>query len=182
MPILPTLEETERFWALIEDAWAPLPADVLAARDALIARAPGQVMTAETATVEGAMDDMLDNLRAVFRFEDYPAGELVAMDRVLERALYLIDREDIHDVTDGSDDGFLYARGFIVAMGKRFYGAVLEDPDMAIDSAECESMCYLPAQVHNDRFGAYPETDSDISRESNSNGEGWGGEIEIEES
>jgi hypothetical protein len=34
---------------------------------------------------------------------------------VLERTLYDIDRADIQAVTDGSDDGFLYARGFVVA-------------------------------------------------------------------
>jgi hypothetical protein len=29
---------------------------------------------------------------------------------------------------------------------------------MANKGAECEVMCYLPANVHNDRYGDYPET------------------------
>jgi hypothetical protein len=61
--------------------------------------------------------------------------ELTSLDRVVERKLYDLDREDVHEVTDGSDDGFLYARGFIVAMGKDFYGAVLANPSVAGDAS-----------------------------------------------
>ncbi len=44
----------------------------------------------------------------------------MAFDRMLERKLplYNVDRQEIQEVTDGSDDGFLYARGFIVALGE----------------------------------------------------------------
>ena len=51
---------------------------------------------------------------------ELPGGELTSLDRVLERKLYDIDRADVQAVTDGSEDGFLYARGFIVAMGRDF--------------------------------------------------------------
>jgi hypothetical protein len=67
-----------------------------------------------------------------------PGDELTSLDRVLERKLYDIDRTDIQAVTDGSDDGFLYARGFIVAMGRDFYDAVVGDPQVAVLDAECE--------------------------------------------
>ncbi len=50
--------------------------------------------------------DLLDKL---------PAEELLAFDRILERNQYDIDCAEIHENIDGSDDGFLYARGFIVA-------------------------------------------------------------------
>ncbi|HEX7703891.1 MAG TPA: hypothetical protein VF403_24285 [Kofleriaceae bacterium] len=76
-------------------------------------------------------------------------------------------------VTDGSDDGFLYARGYIVALGKAFYDAVRANPEIAISDSEFESMCYLPAHVHEERFGGFPKTGSGISRETGSNGEGW---------
>src|SRR5262245_17068655 len=66
--------------------------------------------------------------------------DLVDMDRVLERKLYDIDREDIQAVTDGSDDGFLYCRGLIVALGRDFYEAVVANPAMAVPDGECESM------------------------------------------
>jgi hypothetical protein len=35
----------------------------------------------------------------------------------------------------------LYARGFIVAMGRDFYDAVAGDPEVAVHHAECEEMC-----------------------------------------
>jgi hypothetical protein len=79
----------------------------------------------------------------------------------------------VQEVTDGSDDGFLYARGFIVALGKAFYDAVVANPEMAICDAECEEICYLPTHVHEERFGAWPETGSGISRESCTNRAGW---------
>lgn len=168
---LPTPAEEARFWSLLEDAWSTQGKEANAARRALATRDPEE--DADTAPVEEALDGMIESLRAAFAFADFPREELLAMDRVLERKLYQIDRKDVHEVTDGSDDGFLYARGFIVAMGKAFYDAVDANPQLAVLDAECEVMCYLPAHVHNDRFGDFPETGSNISRESSSNGPGW---------
>jgi hypothetical protein len=104
---------------------------------------------------------------------ELPGGELTSLDRVLERKLYDIDRADIQAVTDGSEDGFLYARGFIVAMGRDFYDAVASDPEAAVLDAECEEMCYFFAHLYRDRFGEFPETGSGVSRESCSNATGW---------
>ncbi|NYF54811.1 hypothetical protein HDA35_000642 [Micromonospora purpureochromogenes] len=64
---------------------------------------------------------------------------------MVERKLHDIDREDVHEVTDGSDDGFLYCRGWIVALGRAFYEAVRADPAMAVLDADCEEMCYRDA-------------------------------------
>ena len=47
----------------------------------------------------------------------------------------IFDREEVHDVTDGSDDGFLYARGFILAAGRDFY-AVDADLRLAVLDAD----------------------------------------------
>ena len=80
---------------------------------------------------------------------------------------------DVQAVTDGSDDGFLYARGFIVAMGRDFYDAVTRNPQLAVMDAECEEMCYFFAHLYRARFGEFPETGSGISRESCSNLDGW---------
>jgi hypothetical protein len=93
--------------------------------------------------------------------------------RVVERKLFNLDREDVHEETDGSDDGFLYCRGFIVAVGQQFYDAVDADSAMAVLDAECEAMCYFFAHPHNERFGSYPNTESGISRESGRNPDGW---------
>ena len=169
--VLPTAAEETRFWSLIEDAWAAQSSAINAARLALAKREPGG--DDDAGEIEEALDGVEQGLRAVFENEDFPKAELVAMDRVLERKLYDIDRADIQAVTDGSDDGFLYARGFIVALGKAFYDAVRANPEMAICDAEFESMCYLPAHVYEERFGDFPETGSGISRESASNDAGW---------
>ena len=61
----------------------------------------------------------------------YPHDEPGHWVDILERKLYDIDRADIHERTDGSDDGFLYCRGFIVGMGQRYYEAVRTNPDVA---------------------------------------------------
>lgn len=101
------------------------------------------------------------------------AGELIALDRVVERKLWEIDRADVHAVLGGSDDGFLYARGFTVALGREFHGCVAGDPQMGAPWAECEEMCYFFAHLHHERFGAFPDTGSGISRESGQNLAGW---------
>jgi len=161
------------FWAMIEAAWKPRGAKVNAQRVALAKREPGEDEDDEldTEAVDAALDDVIEALRAAY--QQLSRDDLAAMDRVLERKLYDLDRQDIQAVTDGSDDGFLYARGYIVALGKDFYDAVLDNPEVAIIDAECEEMCYLPAHVHKDRFGAFPTGDKAISRETGSNKAGW---------
>jgi hypothetical protein len=163
----------ERFWDLIEAAWAPLGGEVGAARRALTTRdlTADVWEMSEISVVDKAMDAFLGNLEAAAR--DLPADELTDLDRVCERLLHDIDRADIHEVTDGSDDGFLYARGFIVAMGRDYYTAVAADPRVAILDADCESMCYFFAHLHHERFGTFPDTGSGISRESCTNHDGW---------
>lgn len=119
------------------------------------------------------MDTRLDDFLAALTglCQDMSATELTELDRVVERKLYDIDRADIQAVTDGSDDGFLYARGFIVALGRDYYTAVAGNPQLAI--CDCESMCYFFAHPHNKLYGSWPETGSGISRESCSNPVGW---------
>jgi Protein of unknown function (DUF4240) len=166
---LPSVEDDARFWALVEAAWAPCNAEANRMRRALAKRAPGLI--ADIPAVEDALPVFLGTLTDQCR--DLPGSELTSFDRVLERKLYDIDRADIQAVTDGSDDGFLYARGFIVAMGRDFYDAVASDAEMAVLGAECEEMCYFFAHLYRERFGEFPATGSGISRESCSNPAGW---------
>jgi hypothetical protein len=162
-------EGEARFWALLEAAWERGGAEVNRARLAAAGRAPGS--EPGLAAVEGALPVFLGALSD--QCSGLPGEELARLDRVLERRLYEIDRADIQAVTDGSDDGFLYARGFIVAMGKDFYDAVTRNPQLAVMDAECEEMCYFFAHRYRARFGEFPETGSGISRESCSNPDGW---------
>lgn len=149
---LPGTEDEARFWALLETAWARCTPEADRARQALAK--PGSSPAAGLAAIEPAVAVFLDHLAGLSR--RLPADEVASLDRVLERKLYDIDRVDIQRVTDGSDDGCLYARGFIVAMGRRFYNAVASNPDLAVPDAECEEMCYFFAHLYRERFGEFP--------------------------
>lgn len=167
MSTIPAAADESRFWHMIELAWERTGAEPNALRHALVGRANDD----EAYAVDEYLDAFCGHLRAMS--ESLSADELTALDRVLERKLCDIDRADIHEVTDGSDDGFLYCRGFIVAMGRDFYDAVVADPDVAVPDADCETMCYFFAHLHDERFGDFPDTGSGISRESTSNRAGW---------
>jgi hypothetical protein len=130
-----------RFWSMIEDAWVSTGGW----SDERKALAVGQLPDEQLADLVGALDDVIPSLRA--SLQRLNQDDLLVFDRILERKLWDIDRPEIQKFTDGSDDGFLYARGFIVAAGRDFYDAVKE------------------------RFGEMPR--SDITRESASNPAGW---------
>lgn len=166
MSKIPTEADEARFWNLIEAAWERVGAEESALRKAMIGREDQD----DDPGLSGHLDEFLEHLRVLS--EDLTASELTDLDRVLERKLYDIDREDVHEVTEGSDDGFLYARGYIVALGREFYEAVRTDPAVALE-ARCEEMCYFFAHLHEERFGDWPDTDSGISRETGRNTAGW---------
>jgi len=166
---VPAPEDEARLWALAETAWAPLGPEVRRARQELVVRPSGS--RADISVVAGALQLFLGILGG--HCHELPADALASLDRVVERKLWEIDRADIHAVTGGSDDGFLYSRGFVVAMGREFYDAVAGDPEMGVPFAECEEMCYFFAHLHRERFGDFPDTGSGISRASGSNLTGW---------
>jgi hypothetical protein len=169
--IEPTAAEEARFWALLEDAWAGLGPGPNEVRRALAARDVSVEPFEEAAELEEHLDRVLEALAGAC--VGLSSEELTALDRVAERKLHEIDRADVQAVTDGSDDGFLYARGFILALGREFYEAVVRDPRVAVQDAECEAFCYFFAHLHAEKFGDHPETGSGISRESVSNPAGW---------
>ena len=144
-PRLPTDDEESRLWSLLAEA---------------------------RSKADGSEETLLGALAELC--EDMSSAELTDLDRVVERKLYDIDRADIHAVIGGSDDGFLYARGFIVGSGREAYYAVLADPKAApTDDDELEGLCYFFAHLHDKKFGSWPETGSGISRESCRNAAGW---------
>jgi hypothetical protein len=158
--------DDKRFWSMIEEAWQDVE-DSAASRKKL-----AQGKLDEDAAMELAqqsVDGFVPALQA--SLEQLPKDELLEFDRILERKLYDIDRADIQEHTDGSDDGFLYARGFIVAAGQAYYEAVTKDPARAMMELECEDLCYLPVRVYSEKFGEMP--DSGISRETGFNKAGW---------
>jgi hypothetical protein len=78
--------------------------------------------------------------------------QLLDLDQMLERKLADLDRPEIHEVVEGSYDGFLYRRGFIVALGREFHAAVLADAETAVYDAECAELCFLFNQVLDERL------------------------------
>jgi hypothetical protein len=158
--------DENRFWSMIEVAWGA---------------AGGKAKARQRMTEGKASEELAYKLQEVLEEEVAPAlreqldalsaDELLAFDRVLERRMYDIDRADIHERTDGSDDGFLYCRGFIVGMGRAYYEAVSANPDRAVTDAECGEMCYISWHLHHDKFREVPP--SGISRETQSNAAGW---------
>jgi len=157
-----------RFWAMIEAAWQTAVGGQVKPRQKLAA---GKLSEEKGEELMEALEEVIPALRE--SLEQLPAPELLAFDRILERKLYDIDRAEIQEHTDGSDDGFLYARGFIVAAGKEYYDAVNAKPSVAMTDLECEEMCYLSAHVHEEKFGKFPSSSAGISRESCSNKAGW---------
>jgi hypothetical protein len=155
--------DEQRFWTLIVRAWPPIE----------------QAMTFRQMAFTGELQDsddfyriqklMLANLTDLLSKLD--ADELLTFDRILERKLYDIDRADIQEYTDGSDDGFLYCRGFIVSMGQEYYDLVKTDPSHALLDVEFEEFCYHPRWLYQEKYGPMPP--SDISRETGSNASGW---------
>lgn len=158
------MDET-RFWNLIETAWNAVGGKVKA-RQKL---AEGKLSEEKAEELLESLEEVIPALRE--QLGELSAADLLAFDRILERKLYEIDRAEIQEQTDGSDDGFLYARGFIVAAGKGYYDAVHTKPSVALMDLECEEICYLSTHVHEEKYGDVP--DSGISRESCSNKAGW---------
>jgi hypothetical protein len=154
--------DEKRFWSTIEKAWEGAEGSG-AARERLargeLDQGNAQQLAQQSWTVA------VPALQAAL--ECLPKDELLHFDRILERKLYDIDRSEIQEHTDGSDDGFLYCRGFIVAAGQGYYDAVNKEPSRALMDLECEDLCYLPVRVYSKKFGEMP--DSGISRESASN-------------
>lgn len=156
--------DESQFWKMIEDAWQVVGGKPKSRQKLL----SGKISENLAATLVDALDEVIPALSA--SLAKLNQHDLQAFDGILERKLYDIDRADIHEYTDGSDDGFLYARGFIVACGADYYRTVMANPAVATDN-ECEEICYLSWHLYSDLFGAMPS--SGISRESTSNHAGW---------
>jgi hypothetical protein len=54
-----------------------------------------------------ALEEVIPSLLATL--EQLSQNDLLAFDQILERKLFEIDRAEVQEQTDGSDDGFLYA-------------------------------------------------------------------------
>src|SRR5258707_12172178 len=95
-----------KFWTLIESAWNCAGGEKKA-RQRLAA---GKLSDERAEQLREVLEEVIPALRA--QLDKLPTDELLAFDRILERKLFDIDREEVQEHRDGSTDGFLYARGF----------------------------------------------------------------------
>ena len=151
------------FWPMIETCWPQTKRWINARAELLSGHFEDEEILAQ------AQETFINKLRRVL--SKLNQEKLLGFDRTLECKLYEIDRAEIQEHTDGSDDGFLYARGFIVSMGREHYEMIHADPSKALMNMEFEEFCYFSRDLYEDKFGSAP--DSEISRESASNKAGW---------
>lgn len=107
---------------------------------------------------------------------NYTKAEIIAFDEFLDEAMYLLDRKDIHAITDGSDDGFEYVRLWIVSQGREYVEAVLQDPAKAPhyedEEQENELFGYAARKAYEEKWGEeMPFCES--KRGTGTNREGW---------
>ena len=160
--------DESQFWLIIDNAWAETPG-LLAHRDAALKT----ITSPETKDELGLCIPQEAEFISVIekQLEKLTAAQLLRFDRILERKLFDIDREEIHEYTDGSDDGFLYCRGYIVAIGKSYYDAISVNPPLAVCDCECEPITHASAHIYGRKFGKMPR--SEICRETQSNQACW---------
>lgn len=82
--------------------------------------------------------------------------DLLAFDVQLHDILSRLDRRDIHAVTGGSEDGFLYIRLWIVSRGRAYVESVLSAPKNALhdtDDEENEDFMYAASEAYQEQFG-----------------------------
>lgn len=163
------------FWQLIEDAWLCFEKSN-EVRKTIVNSGVTSALLVELNKVLGNM--IMPRITEVL--QSLSKLDLLAFDQTLERKLYDIDREEVHEYIEGSDDGFLYARGFVVALGKDFYNQINTKPYLATQdqfswydlNLGCPEICFIAQRLFQEKYNeTIPETD--ISRESYSNEAGW---------
>ncbi len=157
----------QKFWELIESAWKSLPLVDQLREEAL--------KTNDADLFEGLSFGLNDEVSEVMeeKLRELDQEELTRFNHLMEEKLYRLDREEIHKYTDGSDDGFLYCRGFIVGMGEKYYNLVNVNPRKATADAEAEAICFIGYQVYEEKYGeAFPRNTA-FPTESGSNATGW---------
>lgn len=155
------------FWKLIDDSWADSPQDDLKRRVATQYNNEDEL--------EDSCGILLDEIINYFkkRLKLLSKEELTQFAHIMEERLYHIDRKEIHEFTGGSDDGFLYCRCFIIAMGKDYYDMIDQDPSKATLDLEAEEVGFAAYQVYQEKFGEEFDRNSIHCIESGSNSDAW---------
>ncbi|MEO7309725.1 MAG: DUF4240 domain-containing protein [Chitinophagaceae bacterium] len=157
----------EKFWKIIESSWADAPK--LDKKRAKALKTNDEELLGELS--EELEDTIVENYSK--RLLSLNKEDLTQFIHFLEERLYNIDREEIQEHTDGSDDGFLYCRCFIVGMGEQYYNMVDKNPSKATMDAEAELFGFSAYDVYEEKFGEEFDRNSIHNIESCSNESGW---------
>ena len=95
----------------------------------------------------------------------FSAEELIQFDDIFDQLIAAAYRWDLWGAATiinggASDDGFTYFRWWLIAQGRNYYEAALENPDNAGDNAdteedaECEAIRYCAAEAYQENTGA----------------------------
>ena len=157
----------QAFWEIIESSWKDSPelykmkTKALATNDEeLLEELSGKLQT-----------EILENYNKRLFLLD--KEEFTRFIHILEEKLFNIDRQEIQEYTDGSDDGFLYCRCFIVGMGEEYYNLIDKNPSKAAMDLEAESFGFSAYAIYQEKFGEEFDRNSIHCIESCSNYQGW---------
>lgn len=165
----------EDFWELIEKAWHFIPEKFLQERNSLYKKPDSESLKRMASVIVSMIVPLLEK-----EVERFPKEKIIAFEHVLAKLLFDIDREDVIEILNGGDDGFLYKRGFVVGMGEKYYQALSKNPSWAVRGikywpsmgASAEQMCFFPRSIFNKKYaGEYFKPI--VSKETGSNKKYW---------
>ncbi len=157
----------EKFWQIIETAWSKVT--TLHIIRAIAVKTNDKDLLAELSSAMGVQ--ILPHFKAALATLDKIT--LTKFIHFQEAKLYQIDRQEIHQYTDGSDDGFLYRRCFIFGMGEAYYNKIDKNPKKAAIDLAAENFGFAAYQVYEKKFGQAFNRNSVHCIESCSNEEKW---------
>jgi hypothetical protein len=155
------------FWGLIELSWQDSP--ILYKKRAKALETNDEELLEELS--QELYNTITENCKK--RLLKLEKDELTSFIHILEERLYNIDREEIHEFTDGSDDGFLYCRCFILGMGEQYYNMIDKEPAKAKLDLEAEAFGFVGYEVYQEKFEEDFERNSVHCIESCSNTNFW---------
>ena len=123
---------------------------------------------------EGHEDEALQPL--IDALASLDEAELRSFQNHLAQSLYDLDGRKYADAAgDIGDDGFLYARCFVVAMGRDVYRRTLRDPDLMPKGVDhwCEPLLYVAEQAWEIQGGESLDFQTKVSFETGSNTALW---------